>query len=282
MPGRKKQPGPSSTKKRASQCEDDRDNNKKKGRKLQKKRRDDKEEKEDAMSQEREIVQRYRTQLLNQANSNQYTQPPPGVHTITPNQTGQMMFATTNDIHSDKKDSSDEEAAPNPSDNESLPMQSVNGATSSAVSDLSHTNGGVVAGSMGGKNAAAKSLLSMGTSKHMMLACPPSDAINMSLTTSDANWIEHARTFVKVHLFKLVKFWKRNLYSGYSLDPNTVCGMFASKYTFGPAVQKPNWWYDKAPLVGTLLTNRRNNVIKTIRKKFLGKLQPLVQCQPDE
>lgn len=160
----------------------------------------------------------------------------------------------------------------------------------STIEQHSHQNQYPPLASVTGTQAAAASLLHMGENRGVMgsfqqsdnthpLVTPDSkfiDAkqfpanINMSMTTGDASWTHHSRTFVKDVLFKRVKFWDKTMHSGYCMHPSSVCGMFAAMYTFDPGADPTDWWAKVRKNLVDMVTNRRNNMVKTIRKKYLG------------
>ena len=105
---------------------------------------------------------------------------------------------------------------------------------------------------------------------HVKAEVGMSQGINMSMTTADASWKQHSRSFVKEVLFKKVKFWDAVNHGGYNTHPLSVCGMFAAKYTFHRGADPTDWWKNVRPLLIEMLTHHRNNIVKTIRNKYLG------------
>ena len=201
------------------------------------------------------------------------TQRPPGEHNMPPNGNGgQMMFDTTSPaVHKESEEVDDT----NYTHENSIvpahrpPLSLPDRAPPSVVGHgKTYT---VPMGTGGGMDLAAQSLMRMGAGTPKVGQSQATATINMSMIAGDANWRQHSRLFVKDHLFKKVKFWKSDKYGAYSLEPNSVCGMFASLYSFGPGVHMEGWWMTVKQMVVQMLTDRRNNVIKTIRKKFLGK-----------
>jgi hypothetical protein len=78
---------------------------------------------------------------------------------------------------------------------------------------------------------------------------------------------------VKDHLFPLVKFLPNgdndsNL--DYSLDTTTICG-FLRQHCGVPEQDCPNWWQQQKKNLRKTLTDFRNNRIKEMQKRFLGK-----------
>ena len=95
--------------------------------------------------------------------------------------------------------------------------------------------------------------------------------ICMRMTTSDTSWKWHCRKFVKEDLFKKVKFWDTVNYSAFSTAPNSVSGMFISRFTFDSGTETQKWWRTSVcPFLISMLSNCRNNVVKSIRKKHIG------------
>ena len=160
----------------------------------------------------------------------------------------------------------------------------------STIEQHSHQNQYPPLASVTGTQAAAASLLHMGENRGVMGSFQQSDnthplvtpdskcidtkqfpaKINMLMTTGDASWTHHSRTFVKDVLFKRVKFWDKTMHSGYCMNPSSVCGMFAARYTFDPGADPTDWWAKVHKNVVEMVTNRCNNMVKTIRKKYLG------------
>jgi len=73
------------------------------------------------------------------------------------------------------------------------------------------------------------------------------------------------RVFVKKHLFRKLKFWKKADDGGYSSDPKTPAGLFFRTIqipTLMNAEDKATLWASYVPLVGQLHTDHRNNCIK--------------------
>ena len=90
------------------------------------------------------------------------------------------------------------------------------------------------------------------------------------------NYVGKKITFqmcVKIHLFPLVKFLPHgdddtNL--DYSLDATTVCG-FLCQHCGVSEQDAPNWWKEQRKNLWKTLTDFRNNRIKEMQKRFLGK-----------
>ena len=91
------------------------------------------------------------------------------------------------------------------------------------------------------------------------------------MTTSDTSWKWHCCKFVKEDLFKKVKFWDTVDYSAFDMEPNSVSGMFISRFTFDSGTETQKWWRRSVcPFLIRMLGNRCNNVVKSIRKKHIG------------
>ena len=97
--------------------------------------------------------------------------------------------------------------------------------------------------------------------------------ICMRMTTSDTSWKWHCHKFVKEDLFKKVKFWDTVNYSAFSTAPNSVSGMFISRFTFDSGTETQKWWRTSVcPFLISMLGDHCNNAVKSIHKKriFVG------------
>jgi len=84
------------------------------------------------------------------------------------------------------------------------------------------------------------------------------------------------RVFVKKHLFRKLKFWKKADDGGYSSDPKTPAGLFFRTIqipTLMNAEDKATLWASYVPLVGQLHTDHRNNCIKAMQKQYKGNVK---------
>lgn len=87
------------------------------------------------------------------------------------------------------------------------------------------------------------------------------------------------RLFVKKHLFRKLKFWKKADDGGYSSDPNTPAGLFFKTIqlpTLMSADAKATVWASYVPLIGQLHTDHRNNCIKAMQKQYKGEKKAFV------
>jgi hypothetical protein len=80
------------------------------------------------------------------------------------------------------------------------------------------------------------------------------------------------REFVKEHLFRLVKFFNKDLHGDYELSRASVCGLVVHHCNIALEDADAAWWATMRKNIVKTLTNHRNNVIKTVRSRFRGTL----------
>jgi hypothetical protein len=78
------------------------------------------------------------------------------------------------------------------------------------------------------------------------------------------------RGVVKRVLFRLVKFFNRDVHGQFDLQPASVCGLIIRHANIPPAEATALWWAQTRKLIVQTHTNHRNNVIKTMRLRFRG------------
>jgi hypothetical protein len=78
------------------------------------------------------------------------------------------------------------------------------------------------------------------------------------------------REFVKEHLFRLVKFFNKDMHGHYDLSRASVCGLVIHHCNVEIQDANAAWWATMRKTIVTTLTNHRNNVIKTVRAKYRG------------
>lgn len=107
-------------------------------------------------------------------------------------------------------------------------------------------------------------------------------AVHIKITNDKDSVQQLVRSFVKKVLFKKVKFWDKDTYGMYSVQPKTVCSLFFQENSFPKAMShdtRAGHWYSYLPLVGTLHTDHRNNCIKAMKKSYQSKLFHLLPCR---
>ena len=82
------------------------------------------------------------------------------------------------------------------------------------------------------------------------------------------------RSVVNTVLFHKMKFFTLSDHVTFSTDQHTVSGLLVAACNVS-ANDAPEWWHNVQNKVGRLLTDHRNNVIKSIRKHYIGKSQYL-------
>jgi hypothetical protein len=78
------------------------------------------------------------------------------------------------------------------------------------------------------------------------------------------------REFVKEHLFRLVKFFNKDIHGHYDLSRASVCGLVVHHCNVEIQDADAAWWATMRKTIVTTLTNHRNNVIKTVRGRYRG------------
>ena len=77
------------------------------------------------------------------------------------------------------------------------------------------------------------------------------------------------RSMVKSELFRQCKFIDKSTDAAFDADERTVCGFLLAACNVEKDRQR-QWWDNSFHLVKRVMTDHRNNVIKSIRKAFLG------------
>ena len=77
------------------------------------------------------------------------------------------------------------------------------------------------------------------------------------------------RSVVSTVLFRKVKFLDIDTYKTFTLEPKTVCHLLVKACNVMPG-QEEQWWSNVKESLCRLLTDHRNNVVKSIHQRFAG------------
>ena len=77
------------------------------------------------------------------------------------------------------------------------------------------------------------------------------------------------QSVINTVLFRKVKFFVLSEHDTYSLDASTVCGLLVKSCNVNKT-DAAEWWHNVKNKICRLLTDHRNNVIKSMRKHYKG------------
>lgn len=98
---------------------------------------------------------------------------------------------------------------------------------------------------------------------------PTRKLMDMSMTELNDEMVKtYIKSCVKVHVFRIWKFYQRDFQASFSTEEGTICG-FILKKTGIPGDE--DWWLSQKKDIIKTLTDCRNNAIKNMQTKFKGK-----------
>lgn len=99
---------------------------------------------------------------------------------------------------------------------------------------------------------------------------------DMTLSVSTDGLRLIVRNCIKKELFKKMKFFHEEIHGAYNTDPDSVCGLVMQFCNISSVATEPSWWFDMKPIIKRTHTDHRNNCIKSMRLRFRGKYQYIV------
>ena len=107
------------------------------------------------------------------------------------------------------------------------------------------------------------------------MPCVSGFAINnvndMTMKMTDTGKRGLVRECVKKVLFRRIKFFRKELHGMYHQSPTTVCGLIINYCNMPSEEATMEWWSKTRKVVLASHTDHRNNVIKLMRLRFIGK-----------
>lgn len=96
--------------------------------------------------------------------------------------------------------------------------------------------------------------------------------LNMHIMNTITSQRLMIRNCVRTQLFRRLKFFKKDIHGMYDTRKGSVCALIIQNCNASEEEATLFWWSDMRKLVARTHTDHRNNVIKTIRMRFHGKL----------
>ena len=94
---------------------------------------------------------------------------------------------------------------------------------------------------------------------------------DMTMKMTDTGKRGLVRECVKKVLFRRIKFFRKELHGMYHQSPTTVCGLIINHCNMPLEEATMEWWSKTRKVVLSSHTDHRNNVIKLMRLRFMGK-----------
>ena len=94
---------------------------------------------------------------------------------------------------------------------------------------------------------------------------------DMTMKMTDTGKRALVRECVKKVLFRRIKFFRKELHGMYHQSPTTVCGLIINYCNMPLEEASMEWWSKTRKVVLSSHTDHRNNVIKLMRLRFIGK-----------
>ena len=94
---------------------------------------------------------------------------------------------------------------------------------------------------------------------------------DMTMKMTDTGKRGLVRECVKKVLFRRIKFFRKELHGMYHQSPTTVCGLIINYCNMPLEEATMDWWSKTRKVVLASHTDHRNNVIKLMRLRFIGK-----------